>query len=86
MDAVDGEPAPPELRLGWECEKWHALPEAGAYLDQDYALMTRIAVLMNVYGVVSHYRNLRGETIHSLTDSQRRLLRQLKDMGVLFRA
>ena len=84
---MDGEaPAPPELRLSWQCERYHSLPEAGGYLDQDYALVTRMGSLANVYSAYAHYRNAQGAQIHSLSVSERRVLRYLKDTGVLFRA
>lgn len=86
MEAVDGDAsAPPELRLGWECERFNCLPEAGGYLDQMYSTMSTMAALMNVYGAYSRYRNSRGADIHNLSDGERRILRSLKDMGLIFR-
>ena len=85
VGAVDGDtPAPPELHLGWECQKWHCLPDAGGYLEQDYGLMVRISALSNIYAAYSAYRNAQGTQIHQLTEGARRILRQLKDMGVIF--
>ncbi len=85
MGSVDGKtPAPPELQLAWSCERWHCLPDSGAYLDQDYQLMTRITVLLNIYSAYSHYRNSQGKQIHSLSINERRILRYLKDAGILF--
>ena len=87
MGAVDGEtPAPPELVLSWQCQKWHCLPEAGAYMDQDHGLMTRMSALTNIYNAYYHYRNSPGKEIHSLSISERRILRVLKDAGIIFRA
>lgn len=87
MDAVDGEaPAPPELRLAWECERWRCLPDAGAYLDQEYSLITRMSSLSSVYASYSRYRNAKGAAIHNLSESDRQTLRRLKDMGVIFQA
>lgn len=78
--------APPELRLGWECDRFNCLPEAGGYLDQQYLQMFRITVLMNVYSAYSHYRNAHGAEIHNLSESERRILRELKDTGLIFNA
>lgn len=75
---------PPELKIGWQCERWHCLPEQGAYLDQDYKLMYSITALSNIYNTVQRWRNSSGKSIHSLTDGERRILRMLKDMGVIF--
>lgn len=84
---VDGDAAPPpELRLAWECERWHCLPDTGAYLEQDYKLLTRMTALSNMYNAYSRYRNAQGKQIHSLTTSERKILRYLKDIGVLFGA
>jgi hypothetical protein len=87
VGAVNGDEAPPpELKLAWACERWHSLPEAGAYLDQDYQLMNRMNIFTNIYNVYSHYRNLQGSQIHTLSDGQRNVLRWLKDNGILFKA
>lgn len=87
VDAVDGNaPAPPELQLAWNCERWKCLPEAGAYLEQEHSLMMRMNVLNNIYGAYSHYRNAHGAQIHSLSESERRILRALKDDGFIFKA
>lgn len=84
---VDGDtPAPPELRLAWECERWRCLPETGAYMDQDYSMLLRMSVLSNIYSAYSHYRNARGAQIHSLSEAERRILRSLKDDGLIFKA
>jgi hypothetical protein len=83
VDAVDGtSPAPPELRLGWECERWHCLPDTGAYLDQDYRLMTWISALMNAYNALSRMRSMHGAQIHNLSEGERRVIRYLMDIGV----
>jgi hypothetical protein len=84
---VDGEsPAPPELSLAWQCKRWGCLPDTGAYLDQDYVLLRRMTALSNIYDAYSRYRNLQGTQIHSLSENERRVLRSLKDMGILFGA
>jgi len=75
---------PPELRIGWQCERWSCLPEAGAYLDQDCAFMYRMTGAMNVYGVLMRWQGANTRTIHSLSDSDRKILRHLKDMGLMF--
>ena len=80
----DGAPSPAELRLSWQCERFHCLPDSGAYLDQDYELITRMTALSNIYSVVHKWLNLEGKQVHSLSDSERKILRSLKDMGVMF--
>lgn len=84
MGAVDGQsPAPPELRLSWECEKYHCLPETGGYYDQEYNLMRRMVVASNIYTAYSRYRNAQGAQIHNLSDGERRILRGLIDMKLI---
>ena len=46
-------------------------------------MMRRMTATINISHVVSKWDNLHGRRIHSLTDSERRLLRVIKDMGVL---
>ena len=60
------------------------MPEQGAYLDQDYFLLARMRALSNVYNVVSKLRNMKGAQIHQLTDSDRKILKMLVDLGLLF--
>lgn len=84
--AVDeGAEAPPDLRLAWLCGAYH-LPEAGAMLDQDAGLMTRMRACDNVYRTLSRFRGLKGHAIHGLTAAERKVLRLLKDDGLLARA
>ena len=84
---MDGDtPAPPELQLSWNCEKYSCLPAAGGYLDQDYSLMLHMAVLSNCYNAYNQYLNAQGAQIHGLSENTRRILRYLKDAGILFKA
>lgn len=84
MGAVDGtSPAPPELRIGWECQRYGCLPDTGGYFDQDFAMLHRINVITNVYNAYSHYRNAHGKQIHSLNESERRILKALIDMKLI---
>lgn len=75
-------PPPPELSLAWKCERWHALPETGAVVDQDARLMFRMSALSNIYNTLTRYRNLQGEQIHTLTEQDRKLMRLLIDNGL----
>jgi hypothetical protein len=85
VDCIDnGEPPPAELRLAWDCKFWGTLPDTGAYYDQDYFLLSRMRALSNVYNAVSKLRNSKGTQIHSLTNNERMILKQLVDMGLLF--
>lgn len=79
-------PAPPELRLAWECERWNCLPETGAYLDQDYALMRKMTACSNIYGAYNRLQNAQGTQIHSLSENDRNILGMLVKMGLLFNA
>jgi hypothetical protein len=72
------------LELAWQCERWHCLPDAGALYQQDAQIMYRMAVCANIYDTLTHLRNATGEQIHNLTDAERRTLRSLIDMGLIF--
>ena len=83
--SFDGESdAPPELLTAWQCERWRCLPEIGGYYDQDYYLMQRMASLSNVYNALNKLRNSRGTAIHNLTEAERKILKHLVDLGLLF--
>lgn len=84
MDAVRGDDPPPELKIWWMCKELGTPPNAGGILDQDERLMNTMRTLDTVYSAVYRYANLKGEQIHRLTDSERRVLRQLIDTGVMF--
>jgi hypothetical protein len=87
VGVVDGEAAaPPELKLGWECERYGCLPDAGGYLDQDYYLVSCMSSLMSIHRAYARYRNSVGAQIHSLSTSDRMILRRLKDMEIIFKA
>lgn len=45
--------------------------------------MHTMTILANVYDTVAHMRGLQGARIHSLSDSQRRLIKSLIDMGAI---
>ena len=59
------------------------MPDAGGVHDQDYTLMQRMAALQNVYRAVQRLRSSQGAEIHSLTDSERRVIRYLMDQKIL---
>ena len=50
-----GQP-PPELTLGWEMERFHALPEPGGLRDQRAGEMLRCRVALNVYVAFKAFR------------------------------
>lgn len=84
MVAAKGEGAPPPvLKIAWMCEKWNRLPDEGPPLEQDYALMRQMTVVQNVYNTVTRWYSLEGKSIHSLSDSERKTLKLLKDMGLM---
>ena len=55
------------------------MPEAGGVLDQDATLWERMQVLSSVHRVVQRYARAKGEEIHNLTPSERRVIRSLID-------
>lgn len=83
---VENAPPPMELRMGWQCERWRCLPKAGGLFDQDYQLMYRMSVLLNIHHTVTRVRSLKGKEIHRLTDAERKILRYLMDKEILFHA
>ena len=87
VDCVEAvAPAPPVLSLAWQCAKWGVLPAAGGMLDQDYALIRSMTAAENIYNAVYRFRHLSGKRIHELTDFERKVLRMLKDLGLMFHA
>lgn len=83
MEVVDGDgEPPPELKLAWWCGDTRS-PDSGGVLDQDFGLLTRMTAAGNVYRALSRYRSLKGHQIHSLSDSERRLLGGLQRNGLL---
>lgn len=84
MGAAHGEEPPPELQLYWRCQRFSALPDSGGMLDQDERLINVMVSLDNIYSAVNRYLNLTGDRIHLLTELERRVLRMLKDMEVMF--
>lgn len=68
--------------MAWRCERWHALPESGGVLDQNWSLMQSMAILSNVYNAVERLRSLNGAEIHSLGSTERRILQWLMDEGL----
>lgn len=65
VDAARGRGAPPpELDYAWQCQRWHALPEAGGLRDQPARLMRDMPVALNVYNAMrSFYTALKGPDI-----------------------
>jgi len=79
----DNEPPPGDLRLVWWCEQYHALPEAGGMLDQDYATFVRMGAVKAAYEAVSRLRAARGDEIHSLSRGDRRVLKWMLDNRII---
>jgi hypothetical protein len=69
--------------LYWTCKDFNGLPEPGAILDQDAGLLSRMRVLGNVYDGLRRIRNLTGEQIHNMSDSDARLWAWLEQQGVM---
>lgn len=76
------ESPPPELRLYWMCQRYGALPDTGAMLDQDAGLIARMSFLGNVYDTAQRVRGLTGENIHQMRPDDGRLLAWLEEMGI----
>ena len=51
---------PPELMLGWEMERFHALPEPGGLRDQIAGEVMRCRAVLNVYGAFQAFRGSRN--------------------------
>jgi len=79
----EGAEAPPILRLSWMSKKYGSLPDAGGVLDQEYSLMHQMGVTSTVYDTISRLRGLKAEQIHSLSTSERRLIKALQDMDLI---
>lgn len=84
--ALDDAPPPPELRLAWQCSKWNALPEAGGLYEQEYQLLLRMNYTMSIFNAIRRIQSLKGKAIHTLTEGERKILRMLMDMGLMFHA
>ena len=83
MVCVEGDgAAPPELRLAWMCGD-SKLPEAGGVYDQNFVTLNRMTAAVNIYNIITRMQGLVGEQIHSLTRSERKLIRWLRDEGYL---
>ena len=77
-------PAPPDLKLAWWCERYQCLPDSGGMFEQDYYLLQNMTGCANVHSTYSKLRNAQGKEIHKLTESDRQILRGLRDMGLLY--
>lgn len=78
----DDRPAPPELRLYWQCQRFGVLPDGGALFDQDAGLIERMSTLGAVYDAVSHMRSLKGAEIHNMNPGAGRVIAWLETQGV----
>ena len=52
--------------------------------SQDFFLIQRMNILSNIYDTVGKLRNSKGKEIHNLTENERKTLRHLVDLGLLF--
>jgi len=84
--ALNDEPPPAELTLAWMCERWGTLPKDGNLYGQDYQTMQRMTSAGNIYSTIQRFKSLQGKDIHKLTEGERKILRTLKDLGLLFHA
>jgi len=72
--------------LAWQCERWKTLPDDGNLYGQNYCTILRMTALSNIYNTVQRTKSLKGEMIHRLSEGERKILRMLMDMGILFNA
>lgn len=79
---ADDETPPPELQLYWQCQRFNALPDAGALLEQDAGLLARMTLLGSIYEAVERVRGLVGKEIHNMRPSDGRLLMWLEKQGI----
>lgn len=68
--------------MAWMCGDNH-LPRAGGIEDQDYRQMRLMRAAVNIYNVLERLRNLQGAQIHTLSISERRLIKSLRDGGYI---
>lgn len=81
---TENAPAPADLKLAWQCERWHTLPDDGGLYAQDYITMNRMTSLRSIYNAIIKIKSLKGTQIHTLSDGERNILRVLMDNGFLF--
>ena len=68
-----------ELRMAWQCERWHALPEQGGLLDQPAGMMQRMAAMLNVYNAFKTFKASSGNLM-ALANSQPQVLTLVRDI------
>jgi hypothetical protein len=44
-----GHPAPEELQMAWDCQRWNTLPDGMSLMDQPAGLIHRMNIALNVY-------------------------------------
>lgn len=82
--SIDGkEDPPPVLRLSWMSRKYSALPEAGGVMDQEYAMLHRMDIVSNVHDSLTRLRSFKGDAIHGMSAGDRRLIKSLRDLGLI---
>jgi hypothetical protein len=77
--ARDGAEAPMELRMAWQCERWHALPEQGGLFDQPAGMLQRMAAMLNVYNAFKTFKASSGNLM-ALANSQPQVLALVRDI------
>ena len=79
----EGEPPPKELILVWDMERWSTLPESGGLLNQDAYVMHISSALQSIYKALSRLKNMKGDQIHDLSESERKIIGNLKRNGYM---
>jgi len=74
--ARDKAPAPYELRMAWQAERWSALPDAGGLLDQQAGLISRMAAVANVYNAFEAIQS--GKSIVQIANTQPQILKTVR--------
>jgi len=82
---LSGGNPPPELKLARLCRKWETLPDAGGLYDQDYRTLLLMTAYTNIENTITRVRSLKGKDIHKLTEGERIVLKELMELGLLFK-
>ena len=80
--ARDGAEAPMELRMAWQTDRWHTLPEGGGLLDQPAGLVMRMSAMSNVYNAFKTFTAAAGNIV-DLANRQPQVLRLVRDIEKL---
>ena len=52
-------------------------------MDQEYAMLHKMDVVSNVHDALNRLRGFKGDAIHGMSAGDRRLIKSLRDMGLI---